>query len=319
MTSTFSRRALLGGLLAATTAGVAACSGETAQFSGGSGSGSKSGGDDGDNKTVSMAIVAGWDECVASSNLWKVLLEQRGYTVNLQELDIASTFTGVANGQIDLYLDAWLPATHEDYWNRYEDDLEKLGTWTDGTLVLSVPEYVDLSSIAELKDHKDDFGGRIVGIEAGAGEMKVARESIMPNYGLDDWTLVEGSTSAMLAELQKSITRKENVAVTLWTPHWAFGKYPIKNLDDPDGAWGEADQLTTVATKGFSEANPEVAGWLKNYSIEDDVLATLMSQIQAAGSGSEADVAQQWAQDNADVTDAWFGESTSSSPSPSAS
>ncbi|GAA3633418.1 hypothetical protein GCM10022223_59680 [Kineosporia mesophila] len=291
--------------MAATTAGLAACSGQTARFSGGSGSGS-SNGDDGDSKTLSMAVVAGWDECIASTNLWKVLLEQRGYSVTLQDLDVASTFTGVANGQIDLYMDAWLPGTHADYWDRFEDDLETVGTWTNGTLVLAVPEYTDISSIADLRSRRSNFGGRVVGIEAGAGEMKVMRESIMPKYGLDDFTLVEGSTAAMLAELQSSIRRQQDIVVTLWTPHWAFGKFPIKTLDDPDGNWGDPDQLTTIATRGFSEANPEVAGWLKNYRIEDDALAGLMSRIQEAGSGQEAETARKWALDNQKITDAWF-------------
>ncbi|GAB6902204.1 glycine betaine ABC transporter substrate-binding protein [Kineosporia succinea] len=307
--SNLSRRALLGGLLAATTAGVAACSGNTAQFSGGSGSGSGgSGGSGGDPKTVSMAVVAGWDECIASSSLWKVLLEQRGYTVDLQELEIAPAFTAVASGQIDMYMDAWLPATHEDYWKRFEDDLETLGTWTSGTLQLAVPEYCDITSIADLKGREGDFGGRIVGIEAGAGEMKVMRESIIPGYGLDAYTLVEGSTAAMLAELQSSIKRRQNVVVTLWTPHWAYGKFDIKNLEDPDQAWGDPDELTTIATKGFSEARPEVAGWLKNYSIDDDALAGLLSQIQAAGTENAEEVAGEWASENETITAAWFGE-----------
>ena len=78
----------------------------------------------GGDKNVSISVVAGWDEDVAASNLWKALLEERGYTVNMQELDIASTFTGVANGQVDLYMDAWLPTTHQAYWDRFKDQLE---------------------------------------------------------------------------------------------------------------------------------------------------------------------------------------------------
>ncbi len=109
MPSTITRRALLGGLMAAGTATVAACSGQPARFQGGSGNRASGASDSGGGKNISKAVVAGWDDAVASSHLWKVLLEERGYTVDLRDLDIASTFTGVANGQVDLYMDAWLP------------------------------------------------------------------------------------------------------------------------------------------------------------------------------------------------------------------
>jgi glycine betaine/proline transport system substrate-binding protein len=89
---------LLAGLIALVIASITACSGQSSSFGGSSGGGSGSGGDAGD-KNLTVAVVAGWDEDVAASNLWKALLEERGYTVNLQELDIASTFTGVANGR----------------------------------------------------------------------------------------------------------------------------------------------------------------------------------------------------------------------------
>ena len=134
---------LLAGLIALIIASITACSGQSSSFGGssGGGSGSGGGGDAGD-KNVSISVVAGWDEDVAASNLWKELLEQRGYTVNMQELDIASTFTGVANGQVDLYLDAWLPTTHAVYWDRFKDQLEVVTTWQEGKNTLVVPDYV---------------------------------------------------------------------------------------------------------------------------------------------------------------------------------
>ena len=128
MTRSSRRRStsLLAGLIALLVASITACSGQGSSFSGPSGGGS---GGEGGGKTVSISVVAGWDEDVAASNLWKELLEQRGYTVNVQELDIASTFTGVANGQINLYMDAWLPATHQVYWDRFKDQLEVVTSW----------------------------------------------------------------------------------------------------------------------------------------------------------------------------------------------
>jgi glycine betaine/proline transport system substrate-binding protein len=302
---------LLAGLIALIIASITACSGQSSSFGGssGGGSGSGGGGDAGD-KNVSISVVAGWDEDVAASNLWKELLEQRGYTVNMQELDIASTFTGVANGQLDLYLDAWLPSTHAVYWDRYKDQLEVVTSWQEGKNTLVVPDYVDVNSIADLKGREGEFDGRIVGIEAGAGEMKAMREKIIPAYGLTDYNLVEGSSPAMLATLDSAIKQNEPVVVTLWQPHWAFSRYPLKVLEDPQGAWGPPDQMQIIATKGWGAANPEAAGWLKNFKITSEQLSSLMLKIQDAGQGNEQEAAKQWIAENQQVVDAWFAGTT---------
>ena len=247
-----------------------------------------------------------WDEDVAASHLWKALLEQRGYTVNLQELDIASTFTGVANGQVNLYFDAWLPTTHAVYWDRYKDQLEVVTTWQNGRNTLVVPDYVDVDTIADLKGRAGEFDGRIVGIEAGAGEMKAMREKIIPSYGLTDFNLVEGSSPAMLATLDSAIKQKEPVVVTLWQPHWAFSRFPLKVLEDTQGAWGAPDEMQMIATKGWSAANPEVTGWLKNFTITPEQLSSLMLKLQDAGKGKEQEAAKQWIAENQQVVDSWF-------------
>ena len=303
---------LLAGLIALMIASITACSGGGSSFSGGSGGGSGSGGDAGD-KNVSISVVAGWDEDVAASNLWKSLLEERGYTVNMQELDIASTFTGVANGQVDLYFDAWMPTTHQAYWDRFKDQLEVVTTWQEGKNTIVVPDYVtDVNTIADLKGKAAQFDGRIVGIEAGAGEMKAMREKVIPGYGLgDEYNLVEGSSPAMLASLDSAIKQKQPIVVTLWQPHWAFSRFPIKVLDDTRTAFGPPDNMQIVATKGWGAANPEVAGWLKNFTITPEQLSDLMLKIQNGGKGQEQATAKQWAADNKQVVDAWFSGTTS--------
>jgi glycine betaine/proline transport system substrate-binding protein len=298
---------LLAGLIALMIASITACSGGGSSFSGGSGGGSGSGGDAGD-KNVSISVVAGWDEDVAASNLWKSLLEERGYTVNMQELDIASTFTGVANGQVDLYMDAWLPTTHQAYWDRFKDQLEVVTTWQEGKNTIVVPDYVtDVNTIADLKGKAAQFDGRIVGIEAGAGEMKAMREKVIPGYGLEgEYNLVEGSSPAMLASLDSAIKQNQPIVVTLWQPHWAFSDFPLKVLDDTQTAFGPPDQMQIVATKGWGAANPEAAGWLKNFKITPEQLSDLMLKIQSGGKGQEQATAKQWIADNQQVVDAWF-------------
>ena len=247
---------LLAGLLALVLMALAACSGGGSSFSGGSSGGGGGGGGAGD-KNVSISVVAGWDEDVAGSNLWKAILESKGYTVNMQELDIASTFTGVANGQVDLYLDAWLPTTHQVYWDRFKDQLEVVTSWQKGKNTLVVPDYVnDVNTIADLKGKENQFQGRIVGIEAGAGEMKAMREKVIPGYGLTEYNLIEGSSPAMLASLDSAIKQNQPIVVTLWQPHWAFSRFPLKVLEDTADGLRPARRHADHRDQGLGRRQP---------------------------------------------------------------
>src|SRR3954453_14434161 len=113
----------------------------------------------------------------------------------------------------------------------------------------------------------------------------------------------------MLATLDAAIKQHEAVVVTLWQPHWAFSRYPLKVLEDPKGAWGDPDKMEVIATKGFSDSNPEVAGWLKNFKLTSDQIADMMVKIQDAGKGNEQAGAKQWISENQQVVDAWFATS----------
>ncbi len=140
---------------------------------------------DGAGKTVTIGLIP-WDEDIAVTHLWKNLLEARDFKVEVKEVEAGILFQGMADGDIDVFLDAWLPVTHQDYWEKNGDKLEKLGQWYDGTteLTIAVPSYVDIDSLDELAAHADEFDKKIIGIDPGAGLMRVTKEDAMPAYGL---------------------------------------------------------------------------------------------------------------------------------------
>ncbi|HEY3682893.1 MAG TPA: glycine betaine ABC transporter substrate-binding protein [Streptosporangiaceae bacterium] len=284
------QRLMIGGAaVAALGLTVAAC-----------GSGGGSGDDGGKKKEISIGYIA-WDDDIAVTQLWKKALESKGYTVKLTQVDIAPMFAGMAKGDIDAYLDAWLPNTHGVYWKRYGPKLEDLGTWYGpATLGLAVPDYVKARTIADLKAQSGEYGNEITGIEPGAGEMGLVKNKVMPAYGLTGMKLVQSSTPAMLAQLKKSISQKKPIVVTLWKPHWAYSKLPIRDLTDTKGAWGQADHLHMIARKGFGKEQPQIAAWWKKFHMSDAQLAKLEADIQDAGQGKEAQGTQTWMDANKD-------------------
>ncbi len=254
----------------------------------------------GKGQSVNIGYI-NWDEGVASTFLWKELLEQRGFKPKVQSYDVGALYTGMAAGNVDFETDSWLPTTHASYWAKYKDQLENLGSWYGPTsLEVAVPSYVKgVKTLEDLEKKSSTFKKKIVGIEPGAGEMKLMQDKVMPGYGLNkDFSLVKGSTAAMLSQLDRSYAKKEPIAVTLWSPHWAYDKYDLIKLKDPKGAFGKGDRIDSLARKGFSKDNPQVAKWIKNFKLDEKQLTSLEAAIQDAGKGKEQEGVRAWLKKN---------------------
>ena len=181
-------------------------------------------------KKISLTYV-NWAEGIAMTHLAKAIFEEQGYKVEMLNADVEPIFASLSRKKADVFLDTWLPVTHKDYMNQYQDKLEVIGsTYENARIGLVVPDYVSISSIEELNKYKNKFSGKIVGIDAGAGIMKATEEAIQ-NYNLD-FELMTSSGPAMTASLNKAIQKKEWIVVTGWTPHWMFNRFKLKFLED---------------------------------------------------------------------------------------
>ncbi len=260
------------------------------------------------NKSIKMAYV-NWAEGIAMTNLVQAILEDRmGYQVQTTMADVAPVFTSVANGDADFFVDAWLPVTHASYMEQYGDKLEDLGiNYAGARIGLVVPDYVTISSIPELNDHKSQFDGQIVGIDSGAGIMKTTDKAIQ-EYGLD-LKLVPSSGPAMTAALKGAEDNNEWIVVTGWKPHWMFARWQLKFLEDPKGIYGKAENIHTVARLGFKEAYPKVAAFLEKFKLDDQQLGSLEDMINQEETGQPITAAREWMKQHEDLVNAWTGGS----------
>lgn len=264
--------------------------------------------ENGEGQEVTIGLIP-WEEGIAVTHLWQEILEEQGYDVTVQDLDVAPTFQGLAQGDIDLFLDAWLPDTHASYMDEYGDDIEQVGQWYDGaTLHLTVPSYVDeVDSIEDLADNADLFDDEIIGIEAGAGLMQATEDQVIPDYDLE-MTLVESSTAAMLTELETAIADEEPIVVTLWRPHPAYAEHDLKDLEDPEGSLGEGEGIESVARAGFGEDFPELNGWLQDFELNDEEISNLTQLVVGEYEDDPGEGARVWLSDNPEFLDRVLGE-----------
>lgn len=255
-----------------------------------------------DEKEITIGYIA-WDEAVAASNVWKHILEDEGYDVELKEMEAGLVFKGLSTGDVDLFLDGWLPTTHASYMKKYGDDIEQLTTWYKGaTLNIAVPKYVkDVNSVADLKSHASEFDGKMIGIEDSAGLTKTTKEKVIPDYGLKGaLDLKTSGTPAMLVKLDKSIKAKDPVVVTLWHPHWAYSKFDLKDLKDPKGSLGKGEKIVALSSKDFKSEKSKAAKMIEKFKMDDKTLAGLEEYTAKKYKDDPEKGAEKWLEENPD-------------------
>lgn len=275
------------GIIAALAITIASCGGEGAQK---------------DSNEVTI-LYPNWGEGIAFTFLAKAALEEHDIEVDVINLEPGLIYGELSkeNSKGDVFLDAWLPHTHEPYWEDYGDKLVKLGeSFDDGTTGLVVPSYVPVNSIEELNAHVDKFDGEIIGIGSGSGIHANTLKAIEA-YDLD-LEQITSSGPAMVASLQKAVSNNEWIVITGWKPHFKWSNFDIKYLDDPKGIYPK-DVCTIVSRRGFEEDNPEAAQFFKNFSLTEEQLYALMGAIDAEG---EEAGAKKWYQANKEMVNSWF-------------
>lgn len=255
---------------------------------------------------LTLAYVE-WDCAVASTNVAQaVLQEELGYNVETLSVSAAAMWQGIASGDVDAMVTSWLPVTHAEYKEATKGKVEDMGVLTEGAKIgLVVPEYVEIDSIEELNDNADKFNGRITGIDPGAGIMSRTEEAL-EEYNMTNMELQEGSGATMAAALREAVRDGDWVVVTGWSPHWKFGRWDLKYLEDPKKVYGEAEYIGKVGRLGLEEDAPEAYNFLKNFAWTQDDMAEVMVMNEENPDNLYGN-AVTFIENNPDLVDKWLG------------
>ena len=89
----------------------------------------------------------------ATAALYKHALERSGYNVVLKSGSHSVMYPLLADGEFDLFVAAWLPNTHKQYWEEYGENLSMVTpVYTDAKLFWAVPDYVPESAVKSVAD-----------------------------------------------------------------------------------------------------------------------------------------------------------------------
>ncbi|WP_158738232.1 glycine betaine ABC transporter substrate-binding protein [Alteribacillus sp. YIM 98480] len=142
----------------------------------------------------------------------------------------------------------------------------------------------------------------ITGIDAGAGVMAAAEQAI-EDYELEDWSVQPSSSAAMTSALDDAIANEEPIIVTGWNPHWKFAVHDLKYLEDPEGSFGEAEDIHTLVRSDLEADMPEAYQVLDNFYWEGEDMEEVMLEVNEGTEPEEA--ARAWVDENEDMVSEW--------------
>ncbi len=245
-------------------------------------------------------VYTDWAESVALTSLVHLLLEEQlGYTVITRLAGADTVFQDIASGRADIFVDVWMPHTHQHYLAEHEGEFEDLGPNYYGARTgLVVPEYMAVESIPALREY---YKGPIVGIDTTAGIMRNTFRAIQA-YELENELLVL-SDLEMSERLGSHIQRRDNIVVTGWEPHWLMHRYDLKFLDDPLGIYMQQESINTIGRTGFTEQHPRATEMLKRMVLGERLINELLYRAQRWDDPYEG--VREWKRNNEFIVNQW--------------
>ncbi|AVA21327.1 glycine betaine ABC transporter substrate-binding protein [Rhizobium sp. NXC24] len=253
------------------------------------------------DKSVKIGTM-GWEDEKTITLVTKKFLEKQGYKVDVTEFsEWGIAFAALEKKDVDLMV-ALPDYVTSDYWQKNRKKLEKVSVVSYGNYqTLAVPSYMKIDSIDQLNTVSDQVGGKIIGIEPGSGIMRDAARAV-DEYKLN-YQIVEGSTAAMVAQLQSAIERKEPIVTMLWDPSWMMHKFDVKFLKDPKKVFPPTQSYYWIANKGFSAQNPELRANISTVFLPIGDIGQMC--IEMADGKTAEQAADDWWAANTSVVEKW--------------
>ena len=260
-----------------------------------------------DDKTLDIGAIA-WEESLAIADLIQyVVRTELGYNVKVTNPAAGVAYQAVAQGDLDLFLESWQPSTQANYLKKYKVmDFCNFGPmYEEAKLTWAVPAYVPedmLSSVEDLAkpEVKKKLNGEITGIDPGAGIMNISDRMMEEYEALSGYELLEGSGAAMQASLKDAIMNDEWIVVTGWQPHSMYGRFELRNLEEPKKMLGEEERIHMLGRTDFVADFPsKVSQFLSRFYLPIGMVNDLSNMYSNMGEGAGA----KWAQEHPEIID----------------
>ncbi|MCX8509875.1 MAG: choline ABC transporter substrate-binding protein [Rhodobacteraceae bacterium] len=256
----------------------------------------------------------GWTDITSTTAVTSLIVQALGYETETKVLAVPVTYTGLAEGDVDVFLGNWMPSMANDI-KPYTDakTVDTVKANLEGakyTLATNAAgEALGIHDFKDIAAHKDELEGKIYGIEPGNDGNRLVQDMISKGpFGLDGWELVESSEQGMLAEVDKHDGESKPIVWLGWAPHPMNAKFKMTYLTGGDDYFGPNFGGATVYTNtraGYVAECPNVGKLLTNLTFTLDMENAIMTAIQDDGT-DPAEAAKTWLAAHPDVLGPWL-------------
>ncbi len=232
----------------------------------------------------------GWTDITATTAATTLVLDALGYETETKVLAIPVTMTGLAEGDVDVFLGNWMPTMEADiapYRDAGTVDVVKANL-EGAKYTLATNEAgaaLGISDFGNIKDHKDALDGKIYGIEPGNDGNRLISDMIASDaFGLGGFELIESSEQGMLAEVANKDTEGSAIVFLGWEPHPMNANFKMTYLTGGDDVFGPNFGGATVYTNtraGYVAVCPNQGKFLTNLvfslPMENEIMGAILN------------------------------------------
>lgn len=252
-----------------------------------------------------------------TASLVQQTLERLGHNVAMHKGNHSEIYPMLGSGKIDLFVAAWLPNAHGEYWKEYANQTEKVTVlYEDARLYWSVPDYIpatEVSSVADLLKPQvaERMQKAIRGTRPDSGLM-IGSKKIFEAYGLGDsgYELVTGKAADWITSFNDNIASQRWFVMPLFQPHFLNKVQKMRILDEPKKIFGGPDEAWMLAHKDLRKNLSKHAwGALQRMSLSIKAV-TELDYLVNVRNVPPRDAARHWMASHADTVGYWLqGES----------
>ena len=256
----------------------------------------------------------GWTDITATTAVTTTILNALGYETEVKVLSVPVTYTGLAEGDIDVFLGNWMPTMEADI-APYRDagTVETVRTnLTGAKYTLATNEAgaaLGIDDFSKIDANKDALEGQIYGIEPGNDGNRLILDMIANDtFGLGDFELVESNEQGMLAEVAKHDGDGKPIVFLGWEPHPMNANFKMTYLAGGDDVFGPnfgGAEVATNVRKGYVAECTNTGKLLQNLEFSLQMENEIMGKILDDGA-DPMDAAKEWLKANPGVLGPWL-------------
>ena len=253
----------------------------------------------------------GWTDITATTAATSLVLQALGYETETKLLSVPVTYTGLAGGDIDVFLGNWMPTMEADIAPYRDaktvDTVAENLKGTQYTLATNAAgAALGIKTFADLAANKDALEGKIYGIEPGNDGNRLILDRITANdFGMGGFEVVESSEQGMLAQAAKLNADAKPVVFLGWAPHPMNAAMELTYLTGGEEWFGAEGSVFTNTRAGYVAECPNTGKLLTNLTFSLEMENAIMGAILNDGADA-AEASKAWLAANPAVLDAWL-------------